>query len=97
MVDRVDAPSIVSVCPYCGCTADAPVTCARPFHTVVDDTVWGVGKLVTSYNDLSSAISYLFDGDWKYVGRVNAKEEAERRLRSLLDEATRAVDAITRS
>jgi hypothetical protein len=21
-----------SVCPFCGCAADAPVTCARPFH-----------------------------------------------------------------
>lgn len=26
---RRDGPAL---CPFCGCTADAPVTCARPFH-----------------------------------------------------------------
>jgi hypothetical protein len=31
-VEHIDG----EVCPFCGCPADAPVTCARPFHAIRD-------------------------------------------------------------
>jgi uncharacterized protein (UPF0297 family) len=59
-----------------------------------DETAYALSKLVASYNALSSAIGWIFDGDWRYVGRDDARAEIEERLATLVDEARQALTSI---